>query len=67
MTIGAVVAGVLSGGASTFETVTGNKTAVYSLAGASVGLAAGGAVMTYLATYYAKKYADQCTVNVGGK
>lgn len=66
-TLTAVVAGAVGGGVGALSPTIDNKIAQYSLGGGVVLLTGLGAAMTYLATVTSKRYADECTVNQGGK
>lgn len=66
-TASGVVFGVLGGGSGITTAFFDDKTPRYVTGGVSVTLGAVTALASYLATVSAKKYADRCTVNTGGK
>lgn len=60
LNLGSIVAGGISGGASTASSIWDNDIARYTLGGTAALLALGGGITSYLATYYAAKFARSC-------
>lgn len=67
LTLTALVAGSLGSGAGGLAPAIDDKGAQIGLGGAVVLLAGLAAVASYLSTHYAKRYADGCTDNTGGR
>jgi hypothetical protein len=67
LTVGSVIAGGLSTGAGIFEPLSTAVAWKYSFVAVGIVTGIGGAAMSALTTIFAKRYTDQCTINVGGK
>jgi hypothetical protein len=66
LTVSSVAAGALGGAGGGIAPYADADAVKYSLAGVGAGLWAFSAIASYLATHYAAKYAERCTVNSGG-
>lgn len=66
LAISSAAAGALGGAGGGLAPYAGTDAEKYGLAGAGAALSAFAAVGSYLASHYAAKYAQRCTVNVGG-
>lgn len=63
----AVVAGVLGGGAGITTTVLDDKTPRWAVGSVTVTLSAVSALSIFLSTHFGQRYAQKCSINLGGK